>query len=70
MIDENHCTSREALLIWNYQGKPRSVDTFLAMKETRKEFKQAFRLCEKNEARIERETFINLYYISDNKLLF
>ena len=55
---------------WHDQGKPRNGNVFENMKDSRKKFKQALKLCKKNQQQMKREKFINLYSSSDNKPLF
>ena len=40
------------------------------MKEARKQFKQALKICKRNQQQMKREKFINFYSLSDNKSLF
>ena len=65
-----HNDARKAFMSWHEKGKPRNGNVFENMKESRKKFKQALKICKKNEQQMKREKFINLYSLSDNKSLF
>ena len=53
---------------WHVKGKPRNGNIFENMKEARKHFKQALKICKMNQQQLKREKFINLYSMSDNIL--
>ena len=48
-------------LFLQYQGKPRKVNIFETMKETRKELEQGLKICKKNELQIKIKKCIHFY---------
>ena len=69
-IKSLHNDARKSFMSWHDQGKPRNGNVFKNMNEARKQFKQALKICKRNQQQMKREKFINLYSMSDNKSLF